>query len=72
MAVLSQVSVYVAMAAPDEFNSLVKGYRLRAFQFALQLVGNREDAMDVAQEAFLKVHRNWRRTVNSRLRDLCE
>ena len=62
MAVLSQVSVDVPVAAPaDEFNLLVKQYRLRAFHFALQLVGDREDAMDITQDAFLKVHRNWRR-----------
>ena len=62
MAVLAQLGTSAPVAAPaDEFNQLVGEYRLRAFHFALQIVGNREDAMDLTQEAFLKVHRNWRR-----------
>ncbi len=62
MAVASQLGAEFNVAAPraDEFEKLVSEYRLRAFHFALQIVGNREDAMDVTQEAFLKVHRNWR------------
>ena len=62
MAVLTQAGIPAAQAAPaDEFSRLVADYRLRAFHFALQIVGNREDAMDVTQEAFIKVHRNWSR-----------
>lgn len=45
----------------DEFTALVKQYRVRAFHFALQMVGNSEDAMDVTQEAFLRLHRHWNR-----------
>jgi RNA polymerase sigma-70 factor (ECF subfamily) len=45
----------------DEFTALVKQYRVRAFHFALQMVGNSEDAMDVTQEAFLRLHRHWHR-----------
>ncbi|MCB9385498.1 MAG: sigma-70 family RNA polymerase sigma factor [Bryobacterales bacterium] len=57
----SQIGAPVGMKAKPagEFEALVAEYRLRAFHFALQIVGNREDAMDVTQEAFLKVHRNW-------------
>jgi RNA polymerase sigma-70 factor (ECF subfamily) len=68
MTVLSEASVQPAAApAPDdEFSQFVKEFRLRGFHFALQIVGNREDAMDVTQEAFLKVHRNWRRRDPSR------
>ncbi len=62
MSAMSQVEVRVATKAQtDEFTSLVEEYRLRAFHFALQLVGDREDAMDLTQEAFIKVHRNWSR-----------
>jgi RNA polymerase sigma-70 factor (ECF subfamily) len=62
MAVASQIDagMRVAPKPAGEFEALVAEYRLRAFHFALQIVGNREDAMDVTQEAFLKVHRNWR------------
>ncbi len=43
----------------EELTLLVKQHRLRAFHFILQMVGNREDALDLTQEAFLRVHRNW-------------
>ena len=62
MAVLTQVAAPPpASAAKNELTELVREYRVRAFHFALQIVGNREDAMDITQEAFLKVHRNWSR-----------
>lgn len=31
----------------------------KAFAFALQLTGNREDAMDITQEAYLRMHERW-------------
>ena len=43
----------------DEFEDLFHRYWQRGFHFALQTVGNREDAIDLAQEAFLRVHRHW-------------
>ncbi len=67
MAVLTQIGAQVAeQPRESEFDSCFKEYRLRVFHFALQLVGNREDAMDVTQEAFLKAHRNWSRRDASR------
>jgi RNA polymerase sigma-70 factor (ECF subfamily) len=50
----------------DEFTGLVRAYKLRAFHFALQLVGHSEDALDLTQEAFLRVHRHWHRRDRSR------
>ena len=38
----------------NEFEYLFQQYWQRGFHFALQTVGNREDAMDLAQEAFLQ------------------
>ena len=38
----------------NEFEYLFHQYWQRGFHFALQTVGNREDAMDLAQEAFLQ------------------
>ncbi len=35
-------------------NELVRRYRAAAFRFALQLTGNREDALDVTQEAMMR------------------
>ena len=39
------------------FDSLVRSLRNRAFHVAHSLVGSREDAMDLSQEAFMKVFR---------------
>ena len=39
------------------FESLVKRYQRKVFALAHGIVRNPEDAMDVSQEAFLKVHR---------------
>jgi RNA polymerase sigma-70 factor, ECF subfamily len=53
-------------ACPDDLGTLARTYKLRAFHFALQLVGNRDDAMDLTQEAFLRLHRHWHRRDRSR------
>lgn len=45
----------------EEFDTAVQQYRLRAYYLALQLVGDREDAMDVTQDAFIRLHQNWHR-----------
>lgn len=34
--------------------------RRKAYGFALHLVGDREEAMDITQEAYLRLHRSWR------------
>ena len=39
---------------------LVERYKKLAFQTALGLVGNRDDAYDISQEAFLRVYRSAR------------
>ena len=40
----------------DAFELLVTAYEKNVFNVALQMVGNREDAQDMAQEAFLKAY----------------
>ena len=40
----------------DAFGLLVTAYEKNVFNVALQMVGNREDAQDIAQEAFLKAY----------------
>jgi len=45
------------------FDQLVELYRQRAYSLAYRWVENREDALDVCQEAFLKMYKalqNWR------------
>jgi RNA polymerase sigma-70 factor (ECF subfamily) len=44
-----------------EFTELFAQYRLRAYHYALQMLGNPDDALEVTQEAFLRLHRHWRR-----------
>jgi RNA polymerase sigma-70 factor, ECF subfamily len=41
----------------DAFNRLVESLRSRAFTVAQGLVGSREDALELSQEAFLKTYR---------------
>jgi len=45
----------------DAFGTIVKRYMRRAYLAAVALVGNREDAMDISQEAFVKAYRAIRR-----------
>lgn len=42
----------------DAFADLVHRHQQRAYRVARNLVPNREDALDLAQEAFLRVYRN--------------
>ncbi len=72
MSVLTQVGSplpvarELALADSEDFDCLFQEHRLRAYHFALQLVGNPEDAMDITQDAFLRVHKHWGRRDNSR------
>ncbi len=36
-------------------------HKRRAYLFALQMVGDPDDAMELTQEAFLRLHRDWAR-----------
>lgn len=49
-----------------EFTGVFRDYNLRLFHYALQLVGDREDALDITQETFLRLHRHWDRRDESR------
>lgn len=51
-------------AASDPAASLVdlfEKHKRKVYQFAFQLTRNIDDAMDVTQEAFLRLHREWHR-----------
>jgi len=43
---------------PESFSEIYDRYVARIFNFALHLVGSREDAEDITQEAFLLAYRN--------------
>lgn len=42
----------------EAYNLLVSRWEKRVFNYLLRLVSNREDALDVSQEAFLKAYQN--------------
>lgn len=45
----------------EAYNLLVSRWEKRVFNYLLRLVQNREDALDVSQEAFLKAYQNLRK-----------
>jgi RNA polymerase sigma-70 factor (ECF subfamily) len=49
-----------------ELSAVFRDYNVRVFHYALQLVGDREDALDITQETFLRLHRHWNRRDDSR------
>jgi RNA polymerase sigma-70 factor (ECF subfamily) len=42
----------------EAYNILVSRWEKRVFNYLLRLVGQREDAMDLSQEVFLKAYQN--------------
>jgi RNA polymerase sigma-70 factor (ECF subfamily) len=55
--------------APAPQASLVEFFNRQkrsAFHFALQMTGNREDALDLMQEGFLRLHREWHKRDRTR------
>ena len=50
----------------NEIAQVFREYHTRLFHYALQLVGDREDAMDITQDTFLRLHRHWNRRDESR------
>ena len=48
------------------FTEVFREYHVRLFHYALQLVSDREDAMDITQETFLRLHRHWARRDESK------
>lgn len=45
----------------DAYNLLVSRWEKRIFNYLLRLVSNREDAMDLSQDVFLKTYQNLRK-----------
>ncbi|MHC4471766.1 MAG: RNA polymerase sigma factor [Planctomycetota bacterium] len=61
MEAVRQAIVACQRGSRDAFEVVVKAYMRRAYFAALALVGNREDALDISQEAFVKAYRAIRR-----------
>ena len=53
----TRLMILVKNGDRDAFDQLVVGLRSRAFHVAHGLVGSRDDAMELSQEAFLKTYR---------------
>jgi len=66
VAVQAAVAEVSAADTESDLIDLFRQYKLKAFHYALQTVGNVDDAMDVTQEAFLRLHRHWGRRDRSR------
>jgi len=67
MAAIPVAVAQVSRFEPEaEFAELFAQYRLRAYYYALQMLGNPDDALEVTQEAFLRLHRHWVRRDRSR------
>ena len=47
-----------ARGSVDAYNLLVSRWEKRVFNYILRLVRNREDALDLSQDVFLKAYQN--------------
>ena len=49
----------------ESYNLLISRWEKRVFNYLLRLSGNREDALDLSQEVFLKAYQNLRKLEDS-------
>ena len=45
----------------ESYNLLVSRWEKRVYNYLLRITGNREDALDLAQDVFLKAYQNLRK-----------
>jgi RNA polymerase sigma-70 factor (ECF subfamily) len=50
-----------ARGGVEAYNLLVSRWEKRVYNYLLRIVGNREDALDLAQDVFLKAYQNLRK-----------
>jgi RNA polymerase sigma-70 factor (ECF subfamily) len=50
-----------ARGSVDAYNLLVSRWEKRVYNYLLRITGNREDALDLAQDVFLKAYQNLRK-----------
>jgi RNA polymerase sigma-70 factor, ECF subfamily len=53
-----------ARGAVEPFNLLVSRWEKRVYNYLLRITGNREDALDLTQDVFLKAYQNLRKLDN--------
>jgi len=62
MRVALEATLEAEPAGPSaELAAFFEQYKRRAYQFAFQMVGDPDDALELTQEAFLRLHRHWSR-----------
>ena len=66
MTAIQSSPVQTMVESNAEITTVFREYHVRLFHYALQLVGDREDAMDITQEVFLRLHRHWARRDESK------
>ena len=49
----------------EAYNHLISHWQKRVYNYLLRLVGNREDALDLSQDVFLKAYQNLRKLEDS-------
>ena len=52
---------HAARGAVEAYNLLVSRWEKRVYNYLLRLTSNREDALDLAQDVFLKAYQNLRK-----------
>jgi RNA polymerase sigma-70 factor, ECF subfamily len=58
---IRQAGVQSGPAAVEAFNLLVSRWEKRVYNYLLRITGNREDALDLTQDVFLKAYQNLRK-----------
>ncbi len=55
--VTAPATVSHPVPGPETFESIVDDYQRRLYGFALRMTGNREDAEEIVQDAFVRAYR---------------
>ena len=55
--VSAPATVTPSVPGPETFESIVDDYQRRLYGFALRMTGNREDAEEIVQDAFVRAYR---------------
>jgi RNA polymerase sigma-70 factor, ECF subfamily len=58
---IRKAGVQSGPAAVEAFNLLVSRWEKRVYNYLLRITGNREDALDLTQDVFLKAYQNLRK-----------
>lgn len=61
MTAIQTTTLQQSTSGEAEIADIFRLHHLRVFHYSLQLVGNRDDALDITQETFLRLHRHWSR-----------